>query len=748
MLLGCLILFAVCFSSTTKNRGALLASSNSSATTAAEEGDSPSPLTSVEQPTHAVDADNLLVALPSGTSSVSDSTDRQEYPYRFAEGVNGTYSFKKITGLAQPAPVAPGPSQAAMFVPLLTVKRPPSPSEDPGYATHASSRPVIGGVYRSPYHEATCDVNLDPCETMRDTSLLHIADDDPNRPPINFLHCASHDAAKQRHCGNPMHRGYTVMYRHRFPKRWFESNLREFPGDYSDIGIGLRTASAHDSIVKAAQNATASDGGQQEQNKKRWRFRADADDDCSPQMEGMRTLSSRRIGVGYGLTNKLISAVGMMALASRTGRVLGLDNGHGRIRMSSLINLTTSVFPTRLRFVKKCRSMPAVDARHSIAGKGKHGYKLIDRRMVARRPRVVMTQLENGFYQLRHAPALVFHDMYQRYPYEQDMDLRSNAGTVFCGLQFAGWIERAAHMTIRRLRNLAWKSSGERTRRFAALHFRQELSDSIAMRRGRRQSTAAHALAFLEDAVAPLLKSRGIGVLVVCSGPLDSALWGAMRSKGQTLKKKMKSRGIGVLVVCSGPLDSALWGAMRSKGQTLGVQVVSKSEMLGSAATFNDFGSSAYDREGSVRIKVTSADGAAADVLVMERADLVLLTTTSSLSSLVYAKRCGGSAHLGASVTWNRTRASLGLANDEVSERFPGRVFDNYGSGCSLVGQVYLYDGYLDGSFTNAVEYPCGYQFGDYIVAPPALVPRPPAAVDVVTMRFKPDSVDFLGALN
>ncbi|CUI14610.1 membrane-associated protein, putative, partial [Bodo saltans] len=188
-LLGCLILFAVCFSSTTKNRGALLASANSSATTAAEEADSPSPLllSSVEQPTHAVDADNLPLALPSGTSSVSDGTDRQEYPYRFAEGVNGTYSFKKITGPAQPAPVAPGPSQAAMFVPLLTVKRPPSPSEDPGYAAHAASRPVIGGVYRSPYHEATCDVNLDPCETMRDTSLLHIADDDANRPPINFL---------------------------------------------------------------------------------------------------------------------------------------------------------------------------------------------------------------------------------------------------------------------------------------------------------------------------------------------------------------------------------------------------------------------------------------------------------------------------------------------------------------------------------------------------------------------------------
>jgi hypothetical protein len=634
------------------------------------------------------------------------SSDAQEFPFRYAEGVNGTYTFKKITGSAQPAPVALGPSLAKTFVPLLTVKRPPTHDEDSEYAAHAATRPVIRGIYRSPYHEPTCNVNLDPCETMRDLTLLHIADDDANRPPINLLHCASHDAARRPHCGSPSHHGYTVMYRHRAPQRWFQNNLREFPGEYLDIGIGHRTRSAHDSITARTSQGPEGDSPPQTPAMHRpWRFTA-SDNDCSAST-GMQTLSSRRIGSGYGLTNKLLTSVGMMALAARTGRVLGLDNGHGRIPMSSLINLTSSVFPERLRFVKKCKSMAAVDARHSIAGKTKHGYKLIDRRMVARRPLVVMSQLENGFYRLRHLPSLVFHDMYQRYPYEQDMDLRSNAGTVFCGLQFAGWIERAAHTTVRRLRDLAWKSSGELSRKFAALHFRQELSDSIAMRRGRRQSTPAHALAFLEDVVAPLLQGRGIGVLVVCSGPLDSALW----------------------------------SAMRTKGQSLGLQVVSKSEMLGSSATFNDFGSSAYDREGSVRIKVTSADGAAADVLVMEKADLVLLTTTSSLSSLVYAKRCGGSVHLGASVTWNRTRASLGLANDEVSERFPGRVFDNYGSGCSLVGQVYLYDGYLDGSFTGAVEYPCGYQFGDYIVAPPALVPRPPAAVDVVTMRFKPDSV-------
>lgn len=547
---------------------------------------------------------------------------------------------------------------------------------------------IIKGIYVDPYDNDKCDVMLDPCDTLRDSaSTLALADPDATRPAPNTYRILVRPGSTSR-------QGRTALAYFRgepADRREFERH----PAVYNDLGVPpLRSPATNAPLPEKA----------------RWRYSAENFEYCNLSFPH-RFLAISQTKGGYGLTNRLLSQFGTLALAARVGRYTILEKGRQLFGFTDLIDVNATHWSPRVRFVKKCKIVVPIDIRKKLYNsKAKNGYQQIDRREVSIRPHRVLTLLDRGFLGMRNLPAVIFHEMYQRYPYEQDGDLGTNLGTMLCSSQFVPSITSSAHLVIRKARELAFKKTNGENRKYAALHFRQEVSDSIGMRSGRKEPNAKQIKDFVSKVLVPELMLRRIKVLVVCSGTLPSFAWNALVSAGKSHN----------------------------------VTVVSKMLLLPKNVTFNNFGTKAFSTEGSVRIEVTPTDGAAADLLVMERADIAFLTTTSSFSCAVYAKRCGGSVYLASSITWNLTRSQLGLPNDAKSESIPGRYFDVRGSGCSLVGNVMLYDCYADGTFTKLVELPCGYQFGQYILAPPAVVPRVPAELNVVSFRYRPQSPLFV----
>ncbi|CUI14591.1 membrane-associated protein, putative [Bodo saltans] len=441
-----------------------------------------------------------------------------------------------------------------------------------------------------------------------------------------------------------------------------------------------------------------------------------------------RALVMAPIKKGYGLTNQLLSLAGQFALAGRTERIIAVDASEKKMRIPvhKLLNLSTSVLPATLRGVVRYCNHTAPHVMHKRMAP--HSLQVIDRKQVALRPHKVMAIFDSAFAAVAagQRPQLTYiHELYLRYPFEQERDVRYLPANLFCGFQFVSWIVKVGASVVRGVRT-------SRQLPYAAWHLRLETSDGVAMRKGRAPTTAQHVREFLEGSLVPLLQ----------------------RKRG----------GITKVLLCSGPLPNAIVDAIRQCGLRFGIQFHQKEEFLEPGYEFNDFGTSGAvkERSGDHWTTPTATDAAAVDAFAMEKADLVVVTTTSSLSALIYAKRCGGhgsTTRIRHTSTFDNSKKNESKAALSEKASFPSLlvqpqpqqpqtprtnlVLDARARGCSMNGAVYLYDTYLDGSFTELLHYPCGYQFHAYLPAPPALVPRPPPELDVFAFRFRPDSPLF-----
>jgi hypothetical protein len=208
------------------------------------------------------------------------------------------------------------------------------------------------------------------------------------------------------------------------------------------------------------------------------------------------------------------------------------------------------------------------------------------------------------------------------------------------------------------------------------------------MLRSRNPSSIEQVATFFNSTVLPFVEANRLRIVVICAGELDPLLLARLQRVAQDYSPSMsvvtKYEALGQRLTQNyGLHDSAEPKVMvNAKGKVV-------------EQWTNPFSGPKYE-------KSTSTRGAAVDLILMERAAVAIATTTSSFSAAVYAKRCGGAST----------------------------------PGCSAVGRLFLYDTYRDGSFTRLTAYPCGYQFGQYLRSPPALVARPPRSLHVVAFRF------------
>ena len=110
-----------------------------------------------------------------------------------------------------------------------------------------------------------------------------------------------------------------------------------------------------------------------------------------------------------------------------------------------------------------------------------------------------------------------------------------------------------------------------------------------------------------------------------------------------TLQPLLRQKRVSVLVVCAGELDEWVWESLRRAASTFGIRVLSKldvlKEIMPSFPGFNDFNTIApTEREGATWIQATMTDAAIVDAILLEHATVTVMTTTSSLTSFLYAK--------------------------------------------------------------------------------------------------------------
>jgi hypothetical protein len=514
---------------------------------------------------------------------------------------------------------------------------------------------------------------------------------------VNQYRCRDH----RRPCQGK-DRGHTLLYAHRNRNRMHWKDASEFDGTigvYDDLGVASPFEETLDvSQFRQVQEAQWCDATQ-------------------------KVLVMAAVKKGYGLTNQLLSLCGQIALAGRTGRVVAIDAAEKKMRipLHKLLDVGRSFLPRNLRgVVWYCNYtapvvMPKLIAPHSI--------QAVDRKQVALRPHKVMSLIDAGFDKVRSQPLVFMHEMYLRYPFEQERDWRYHPASLFCGFQFAPWITRLGHQVVRGIRRkISQRRLNSRlplsTRMaFAAWHLRLEVSDALAMRKGRAATSAHHVRAFIEQSLLPLLQKRNIDHVLLCSGPLPANIRDVIMEVGKQFN----------------------------------VEFHRKEDFLSANTTFDDFGTAGRVRErtadGTQWTTPTATDAAAVDAIALEKADVVVLTTTSSLSALIYAKRCGGNRPIVASQKNNWSIPFyFDVQRRPHKPQYQARmtlVDDARKRGCTMIGFVYLYDVYLDGSLTELLHYPCGYQFHSYLPAPPALVPRPPEELDVFAFRFLPNSPLF-----
>jgi hypothetical protein len=346
----------------------------------------------------------------------------------------------------------------------------------------------------------------------------------------------------------------------------------------------------------------------------------------------------------------------------RSDRAAFFNPAGTRVPLEQYVNLTASSFPEGLRLVQRCPFRP-VDIRRSITRQ----FQNVDRKSTVLSPHVVMMYLDNAIRKTSNVPYIQTHEWYLRYPFEQEANLDASAQAFLCGVTFSNRIRNHSRVIINALRLRRTETHGST---FLALHLRLEASDSMSMTKGRAKPSSQDLFDFLSR-VEAFAVSRDVRKVYICSGRLAANY--------ESVVTSFMHR------------TSVLW--------------MNKSMLLGEDAAYRDSDIHWQKVDGTF-VTPTPTEGAAVDLSILEEAELAVVTTYSSFSAAVYAKRCGG-------------------------------------NGCRRVGEIYLYDMYLDGSFTNLLEYPCGYQFGVYLRFPPALVPPPPPSLRVLAYGYDKSSPIF-----
>mmetsp|Transcript_30175 Transcript_30175/g.93115 ORF Transcript_30175/g.93115 Transcript_30175/m.93115 type:complete len:266 (-) Transcript_30175:155-952(-) len=177
------------------------------------------------------------------------------------------------------------------------------------------------------------------------------------------------------------------------------------------------------------------------------------------------------------------------------------------------------------------------------------------------------------------------------------------------------------------------------------------------------------------------------------------------------------------LLLCSGKLDPEVDDYIAAITHVHGFQVLRKTDFFNDTFGRVEHGVVASEYVGRKLIP-TSTHGASVDLLLLERAAAVVVTAFSSFSAAIYGRRCC------------EKFTDIGAASFNASNT----PFSPFGGGPQS-GNVFLYEVYQDGSITEAVEFPCGFQLGDYIVG--RSIPRPPTELNVFNPNFNRSSPLF-----
>jgi hypothetical protein len=420
-----------------------------------------------------------------------------------------------------------------------------------------------------------------------------------------------------------------------------------------------------------------------------------------------RFVSAEPMRGGYGFTNQLLVYASLAHFALHTNRRIIFPDS--RFPFQRLVSTSGSRFSPNVSVVTSVCEAAAVELHFPVLRMKDKRFDLVrkalSRARVAHEPNDAMRRY--GAITTRTEAHIRVWDMYGRWPYGADaMPAWMTFPWFLCSLRFSDRIEQLAerlylkfavaaaayHSTYRpnvtmdgsvsrsELRQHDVQYTGNATHaKYIAVHLRMEPQDMHSM--GRSWSNPDQVGDFMVGTVFPLALRFGTRTVVICSGKLHDKV----------------ERRIQVFA------------------DHHGFQILRKT----------DFGEAPFGRDERItsgehsgfKLVPTSTEGAATDLLLIERAVAVVVTSFSSFTSGVYGRRCC------------EAFTELGAANYSAAES----PFASFGGGPQR-GNIFLYEVYRDGSITEAAEYPCGHQLGDYIKG--RTVPVAPAGKELFTMGF------------
>jgi hypothetical protein len=418
---------------------------------------------------------------------------------------------------------------------------------------------------------------------------------------------------------------------------------------------------------------------------------------------GKRYLFMEPMRAGYGLTNQLLAYAGLVFYAIDDNRVVVFP--YARTGFNSLVSLRKSQFrPFFSASTNRCENWFA-ELLPGVRLKDQKFYKLrhsLSRIAIAANPDRARRKYKWFMSMTPSSRSVRLWDMYGRWPFSApDAPAWQTFGWFMCGIHFsdpaetqaaatyagiAGRLSSAAAAAVPpnrtgRTAAPAKNNKDDDRANYVAVHLRMEPQDMVPM--GRAKSSADQVSAFMHAHVFPLARRLGATGVLICSGPLPIAITGAIRHAAGEAKLVALWKDDFNATLPSEPAESFQWH---------GTPIVP-----------------------------TNSFGAIIDLLLMERAVAVVATAYSSFTATVYSRRCCVKL------------TELGAATHRADES----AFEPFGGG-PRNGNVYLYDVYQDGTLTAPVEYPCGYQLGDYLVGP--TIPAPPPQLQVFNANFNGSS--------
>lgn len=327
-------------------------------------------------------------------------------------------------------------------------------------------------------------------------------------------------------------------------------------------------------------------------------------------------LTSAKIPKKYGLTNVMLFAASMLAYAGLDNRAVVFPE-KSPVDVETLLNLDKTEallsvvnvrFATRdevLQLPKKLKRTKPLQ-KTSAWRVGIHlGYRALSGSNNPTNASIALSKLQMNMGITKDSEIVSYGDFFLRFPFYA---LRPLDDCFFLRrMVFSDAVLSAAMRVMAHLEHLSGGGGGRANpstaKRVLALHLRLE-SDAYLLDRRIGRVPPAELQRFLREAVAPLAAQEGIGVVYVCSGPLD-------KDYVQVLRQGIASPG-------------DLGG-----GGGGGLRVVLKDDVPGLGAELR-----------AMAGPTTSHAAAAIDLTVMELATVAVSTSLSTFFLAVLSRRC------------------------------------------------------------------------------------------------------------